>query len=32
MLMAERPYEVQGAIAKLLAVIPTRVTPVAVKD
>lgn len=32
MLLAERPYEVQGAIAKHLAVIPTRVTPVAVKD
>jgi pimeloyl-ACP methyl ester carboxylesterase len=32
MLLAERPYEVQGAIAKHLAVNPTRVSPVAVKD
>jgi pimeloyl-ACP methyl ester carboxylesterase len=32
MLLAERPYEVQGTIAKHLAVNPTRLGPVAVKD
>jgi hypothetical protein len=32
MLLAERPYEVRGAIAKHLAVNPTRAIPVAVKD
>jgi pimeloyl-ACP methyl ester carboxylesterase len=32
MLLAERPYEVQGAIAQHLAVTATRVVPATVKD